>query len=152
MQCQDESGRARLAKYGRGQAALRLGGSGYFTPDSRLFRIYISLSALLTVPNGIIGLGVLIAVDAAGFFAWCFAAKAADVDRPRTARLTIRVLCMSNSSLDREQERGSASALLVFGIDTSPPPAPAYNIIASVAFQPEFFEGNGHGIHFSLGC
>jgi hypothetical protein len=40
----------------------------------------------------------------------------------------------------------------VFGIDTSPPPAPACNIIASVAFQPEFFEGNGHGIHFGLGC
>lgn len=64
--------------------------SGYFTPDSRLFRIYISLSALLGPPNGI----GFIAVDAAGFFAWGFAAKAADVDRLRIARLTISALFM----------------------------------------------------------
>ena len=43
---------------------------GYFTPDSRLLRMYISLSALLTAPNGIVEPGVLAAGAASGFFAW----------------------------------------------------------------------------------
>lgn len=58
--------------------------------------MYISRSALLGPPNGIGFIaGVFIAeVDAAGFFAWCFAAKAADVDKPSTARLTTMILFM----------------------------------------------------------
>src|SRR5262249_23954141 len=72
---------------------------GYFTPDSRLLRRYISLSALLTAPNGIglVGAGVLIAVDGAGFFALCFAANAADVDRPRMAMLTMTILFIGST-------------------------------------------------------
>jgi hypothetical protein len=47
-------------------------GDGYFTPDSRLLRRYMSRSALLTPPNGIgfAGPDVLIAAGSAGFFAW----------------------------------------------------------------------------------
>ena len=57
--------------------------------------MYILLSALLTPPNGIGFIaGVFIAVDAAGFFAWCFVAKAADVDRLSIARLTMSLLIL----------------------------------------------------------
>ena len=62
---------------------------GYFTPDSRLLRMYISLSALLTAPNGIVEPGVLAAGAASRFFAWrIFAARAAEVERARIARPT----------------------------------------------------------------
>src|SRR6202163_2720341 len=45
------------------------GSGGYFTPDSRLFLAYSSLSAALT-ENKFVGPGVLAAGAASGFFAW----------------------------------------------------------------------------------
>jgi hypothetical protein len=80
-------------RYRRRRAARRLGVGGYFTPDSRLFRAYRSLSAALTT-NKFVGAGVLATGAASGFLAWwVFAAKAAELDRI-IARQTVMVLFM----------------------------------------------------------
>jgi hypothetical protein len=117
----------RLIRFSKFRISHSSESGGYFTPDSRLLRMYISLSALLTVPNGIIGAGVVAAAvaAAAGFFAWWVFAKAVDADRLRIARLTMIALFMLELLWDRERERAASSASPVFGIDTSPPPAPS---------------------------
>src|SRR3954454_23602708 len=95
-------------------------------PESRLFFIYISLSAALGWP--IIGpaLGALVAVAAFGFAA-CFLAKAGETERATVARPITMIFFMLNSlkkthgsqsqTLDKGQEplakQGSATAVYV---------------------------------------
>jgi hypothetical protein len=89
--------------------------------------MYISRSALLVVPKpigppngeGFVGPdGFIAVVDAAGFFAWCFAAKAADVDKLRMARLTMMVLFMLELlwNLDQVPAQLSRTGLVPSGL------------------------------------
>jgi len=89
-----KAARCALCRERRAEPLYSLGKSGgYFTPDSRLFFAYSSLSAALT-ENKFIGPGVLAAGAASGFFAWWgFAARAAELDRI-IARQTVIVLFM----------------------------------------------------------
>jgi hypothetical protein len=83
--------------------SVPLGESGSFHAGSALVtHVHLAIGTLVEPkpigpPNGegFVGPGALIAVvDGGGFFAWCFLAKAADVDKPIIARLTMMILFM----------------------------------------------------------
>jgi hypothetical protein len=84
-------------------------------PESRLFFIYISLSAALGWPIIGPGLGALVAAAAGAFgFAACFLAKAGEIERATVARPITMIFFMLHSlkkthgsqsqTLDRGQE------------------------------------------------
>jgi hypothetical protein len=90
------------------------------------------LSAEFTT-NNCVGAGMLAADAASGvFFAWCFAANAADVDRLRIAMLTMTVLFMLEISL------GKGSAAASHRQYFRPPPS---NIIGLAAFLNFYLAG-----------